>query len=189
MLDDDDYWATPDKLKKQAEFLDKNPEYVGCGGGYIVIDENGKEKSRFLKPERDEEIRQHALIANPMANLTAMFRRSAAEKIGFYDETMPQFADWDFWLKMGLVGKLYNFREYFACYQMWEGGASFRNQKANAHAALRIVRRYKNQYPGFWKAIFLTYSYTAYVYLPVFIKRPLNSALSRFKKFIFSRKS
>lgn len=47
ILDDDDYWATPDKLKKQAEFLDKNSEYVGCGGGYIVIDENGKEKVVF----------------------------------------------------------------------------------------------------------------------------------------------
>jgi len=188
ILDDDDYWATPDKLKEQVKFLDKNPEYVGCGGGYIVIDENGKEKSRFLKPERNEEIRQHALIANPMANPTTMFRRSAVEKIGFYDETMPQFADWDFWLKMGLVGKLYNFREYFACYQMWEGGMSFLKQKDNARSALRIIRRYKNQYPGFLKALFSVYSYTAYAYLPMSVKKPFNSALSRLKKFIFSRR-
>lgn len=186
ILDDDDYWATPDKLKKQAEFLDKNSEYVGCGGGYIVIDENGKEKSRFLKPERDEGIRQHALIANPMANLTTVFRRSAAGGIGFYDETMPQFADWDFWLKMGLQGKLYNFQEYFAYYQMWGEGASFRNQRQNARSAARIVRHYKNHYPGFLKAIFLAYLYVGYTYLPQGIKKQFNSTLSRFKKFIFS---
>jgi glycosyltransferase involved in cell wall biosynthesis len=189
VLDDDDYWATSDKLKKQVEFLDKNPEYVGCGGGYIVIDENGREKGRFLKPELNEEIKLRALIANPLANLTTMFRRAVAEKLGYYDETMPQFADWDFWLKMGLAGKLYNFQEYFAYYQMWEGGSSFRNQKENVRAALRIIRRYRTNYPGFIKAFFLGWLYAFYASLPMFLKKPLNSGLSLLKKFIFSRKS
>lgn len=186
ILDDDDYWAAPDKLKNQAEFLDKNLDYIGCGGGYIVIDENGKENGRFLKPENDMEIRQAALLANPMANLTTIFRRSAAEKFGYYDESMTQFADWDFWLKIGLMGKLYNFQKYFAYYQMWGSGSSFRNQKANAASALRIVSRYKNKYPGSLKAFCLAYLYSVYAHLPMSIKKQLNPTMSRLKKFIFS---
>src|SRR5512139_2307009 len=66
ILDDDDYWPAADKLTRQAAFLDANPDYAGCGGGVIVIDEQGREKLRYLKPEQDGLIRKAALFANPM---------------------------------------------------------------------------------------------------------------------------
>jgi len=187
ILDDDDWWPDKEKLKKQIDFLDKNKDYVGCGGGFIVVDGEGKKKSRILKPESDGSIRKTALCANPVANSSTVFRKSAAAKIGFYDETMTQFADWDFWLRIGKLGKLYNFPEYFLCYRMWEEGSSFTHQKQNADSAARIVKRYKNDYPGFLKALCLAYLYQAYARLPVFIRRALNSSLSLLKKLIFSR--
>jgi glycosyltransferase involved in cell wall biosynthesis len=52
ILDDDDCWATPQKLERQGAFLDQHPEYVGCGGA-IVIDQYEKETLRYLKPEND----------------------------------------------------------------------------------------------------------------------------------------
>ena len=36
ILDDDDYWIDRYKLERQVEFLEGNPEYVGCGGGYEI---------------------------------------------------------------------------------------------------------------------------------------------------------
>ena len=189
ILDDDDSWAMTDKLKKQVEFLDKNPEYVGCGGGIIVVNENYQETLRLLKPENDQEIKKRALIANSMINSTTVFRKAAAEKVGHYDASMLQFADWDFWLKMGLIGKLYNFPEYFAYYLMWGKGTSFLKQKENAKSAIRIVRRYKSKYPEFNKAIFLSSLYYLYAYIPTFLKKFLNPFLSRFKKVIFSKES
>jgi len=186
ILDDDDAWADNNKLKKEVEFLNKNSEYVGCGGGLIVIDEKGKERLRILKPEKDEDIKAKALLANPMANSTTLFRYEAAKKVGFYDETLLQFADWDFWLKMGLIGKLYNFPRYFAYYQMSEKGSSFKKEKENAVSALKIVQRYKNKYPGFGKAILLAYVYYCYTLLPGFLRKILNPILSQFKKLIFS---
>ena len=187
ILDDDDSWANEEKLKKQVEFLDKNSEYAGCGGGFIVIDKDGHEGGRFLKPERDEDIKKRALIANPMVNSTSLFRRKTAEKIGFYDETLPEFADWDFWLKMGLAGKLRNFQEYFAYYLMWGRGSSFSKQKGTAYSALKIVRRYKGKYPGFRTALIMSYLYYVYAKFPEGVKRFLNPVLSLSKKAIFSR--
>jgi len=186
ILDDDDEWIDPDKLKIQVEFLDKNPDYAGCGGGFIIIDEKGKEGLRILKPEKDEDIKAKALLANPMANSTTLFRYEAAKKVGFYDETLLQFADWDFWLKIGLIGKLYNFPRYFAYYQMSQKGSSFKKQKENAISALKIVRRYKNSYPGFNKAILLANFYYLYTFLPELLRKFLNPFLSQFKKLIFS---
>lgn len=186
ILDDDDMWAMIDKLSKQVKFLDENKSYVGCGGGYIIINKFEKEKSRLLKPEEHEAIVENALLANPMVNTTTMFRKSTADKVGLYDETLPEFADWDFWLKMGLEGKLYNFPLHFAYYQMWDTGSSFRKQKGTAYSALKIVPRYKDKYPHYKKAITLAYTYYAYTLLPNFIKKFLNPALSRLKKLLFS---
>ncbi|MDO8574548.1 MAG: glycosyltransferase family 2 protein [bacterium] len=186
ILDDDDMWAATDKLDKQVKFLDENKDYVACGGGYVIIDKNEKEKSRLLKPEEHESIIENALLANPMVNTTTIFRKSIAEKIGFYDETLPEFADWNFWLKMGLEGKLYNFPLHFAYYQMWDTGSSFSKQKGTAYSSLQIVPRYKGKYPHYKKAITLAYAYYIYTLLPNFIKKFLNPVLSRFKKTIFS---
>ncbi len=183
ILDDDDWWIDSEKLGKQAAFLRAHPDYAGCGGGFVVVNEKGKETERILKPENDDAIRAMALSSNPIANSAAMFRRSAGV---FYDESLPQFADWDFWLKIGTKGKLYNFPEYFLAYRMWGKSASFMHQKANANVALQIVNRHKNEYPGFIKAIFLARLYWLYSKLPFFIRRNLNAILSRFKKRIFS---
>lgn len=87
-----------------------------------MINQEGNTTAKILKPENDADIRKVMLFANPMANSSTIFRRSVAEKLGLYDETMLQFADWDFWLKMGLEGKIYNFPEYFLSYRMWGGG-------------------------------------------------------------------
>jgi glycosyltransferase involved in cell wall biosynthesis len=187
ILDDDDYWIDREKLKKQVTFLDKNPEYVACGGGMITVDESGRELGRFLKPEADEVIKKMALYANPLVNSTTVFRREIGGTPALYDESLPQFADWGFWLELGRKGKFYNFKEYFVRYRMWDKSSSFTKQKANAQAALVIVKRYRKYYPGFGKALTLALFYRAYVALPVFTRRILNPILSSGKKKAFSK--
>jgi glycosyltransferase involved in cell wall biosynthesis len=187
ILDDDDLWADAEKLAKQVEFLDTHPDYVGCGSGFIMIDGAGREFGRALKPEHHEDIRANALIANGMANSATLFRKSAAEQVGWYDETMPQFADWDFWLKMGLIGKLYNFPAYFLSYRMWEQGMSFAKQKVNARCAVRIVKHYANKYPHSFRSLIFAYGYLFYTFVPEWARKLLNPFLSRAKKIIFSK--
>ena len=184
VLDDDDWWMDGQKLEKQVAFLDAHPDHIGVGGGFIVVDKDGKELSRVLKPETDAAARRVALYANPMANSTGMFRRDGA---GLYDESMAQFADWDFWMRLGMRGKLYNFQEYFLAYRMWDRGSSFVNQRANANAALTVVGRYRHAYPGFLKAIALARLYWCYSYLPYFFRRGMNAEFSKLKKAMFSR--
>lgn len=187
ILDDDDYWLDEHKLEEQIKFLDANRDYVGCGGGFVVVDENGKEKNRFFKPEKDQAIRQKLLLANPMVNSTTVFRRAVAEKLGYYDETILQFADWDFWLKMGRQGKLYNFQRYFTAYRVWKRGTSFTKQRECARSGITIVFRYGKFYPNFSLAVIIAAAFAFYAYIPEFLKRALNPPLSRLKKFLFQR--
>ena len=39
LLEGDDFWIDPDKLKKQIDFLDNNKEYIAVGHRCIVVDE------------------------------------------------------------------------------------------------------------------------------------------------------
>jgi glycosyltransferase involved in cell wall biosynthesis len=186
VLDDDDYWARPDKLSMQTAFLSQHPDYCCCGSGVIVVDPTGREQMRYLKPERDDQIKRGALIANPLAHSATLYRREAAIRVGGYDETLAGFQDWDLWLKLGKTGKLYNFQEYCLCYRVWQGSGSFHQSKHNTSSGLRITRRHRQAYAGFPTAFTLALLYHAYAHLPVWAQRSSYSFLSRLKKTIFS---
>jgi O-antigen biosynthesis protein len=189
VLDDDDYWESPEKLTRQTAFLDRQRDHGCCGGGVIVVDSAGRELMRYLKPEQDVDVKRRALIANPMAHSATMYRRQAALDCGGYDETLAGFQDWDLCLKLGKMGRLYNFPEYLLCYRVWQGSGSFHQIEKNTESALRITRRYRNDYPGFPLAYAMTLLYHGYAHLPVGIQQVSYSFLSRLKKVIFSRRS
>ncbi len=182
MIDDDDPWCDPKKLEQQIAFLDSHSDHVGCGGGMIVVDQGGREKYRYLKPETDEQIRSRMLFSNPMANSTTLFRREAGERVGWYDESTRYSGDRDFWLKMGLEGKLYNFPEYFSYYTMSGANTSIAKIKPHLQATLTIMKRYKEKYPGYVFALILNTIQYWYAFLPIFIREPIHEALARLKR-------
>jgi glycosyltransferase involved in cell wall biosynthesis len=188
ILDDDDYWVVADKLRKQVAFLESHPDYAGCGGGMTVVDENENVQMSYLKPEQDDEIRARALSANPMTHSTTMFRRSLGEKIGYYDESLAGYQDWDIWLRFGRLGKLYNFPEVFTRYTLWSGGGSFQQQRKNVKSAVRIVFRHRTGYQGFTTALALVLLHLAYAHLPARVRKSSFSFLARRKKAIFAAK-
>ena len=183
MIDDDDPWLDKEKLKKQIEFLDENNDYVGCGGGVIVVDEGGKELYRYLKPKEDGEIRKYMLFSNPMANSTTLFRRTAGEKVDWYDESTRYAGDRDFWLKMGLVGKLHNFPEYFALYTMNPRvSTSIAKIRPHLKASLAIMKRYRGKYPYYLPALALNTIQHWYAFLPANVRGVLHASLARLKR-------
>jgi glycosyltransferase involved in cell wall biosynthesis len=186
ILDDDDAWIHPDKLARQVEFLESHPDYVGCGGGAIVVDAQGREQFRYLKPSSNEDIVRLALYANPMVHSTGIYRRNVLEEIGRYDASLAGFQDWDVWLKLHRKGKLYNFAEHLVYYTLWEGGGSFGNQRRNTESAIKIVNRHRDHLPGYPTAIAMAWAYYAYSFLPVPVKRVTYHGLSRMKKKWFS---
>lgn len=188
ILDDDDYWPAADKLSQQVRFLDENPDYAGCGGGMITVDESGRETTRCYKALSDTDIRRLALVANPMAHSTGMYRRSLIAGCGGYDESLDGFQDWDVWLKLGKLGKLRNFPEYWQAYQIWPGGGSFHQSKANTRSAIRIVLRHRRSYPRFILALILTLLYHGYAHLPQTVRQASFGFLSRLKKTVFAPK-
>lgn len=182
ILDDDDYWIDKEKLEKQYNFLNSHPDYVACGGGLVIIDKEGKKGKNIFKPETDESIRKIATMANPIVNSSSLFRREIG---GLYDQDLPQLADWDFWLRIGQKGKLYNFPEIFIAYRVWDQNISFLKQKEHAVSMSVVIKRYIKLYPNYFGAIFMFIIYRIYVFIPFFIRKKINIFFSKVKKSIF----
>ncbi|MSU54265.1 MAG: glycosyltransferase [Candidatus Staskawiczbacteria bacterium] len=170
-LDDDDSWISPQKLEKQVGFLEEHPEYVLAGGGLIQIDSKGEEMIRYLFPEKDEDIRRVILVDNIIAHSSVVFRKDAFDKVGGYDEKFGFFADRDLWLKLGKIGKCYNFPEHFIFYldKEWDTtNYNSRNEQIRRKLKLNIAlrKKYRYDYPGFYKSLLLCATSYIYSFLP-----------------------
>jgi glycosyltransferase involved in cell wall biosynthesis len=180
-LDDDDIWCSRDKLRMQVDFFDSNKEYVLTGGGVIMVDEEGKELHRFFKNETDVNIRRKALLACPMEHTTVMFRKNAAVKAGCYGNYKVA-EDWDFFLRLGKVGKLYNFQEYFTFYMQGEQNLSLKDQGEVALTEISIIKKYRKDYPFFIFGFTVHFVQYLYSFFPEFVKERFQFLLRYIKR-------
>jgi len=155
-LDSDDVWVDNDKLKKQVNFLENQPEYALIGSGFIVIDEIGKELFRRLNPTTDLTIRKVILSTNPFAHSSTLFLREAALKAGGYDENLEVGEDYDLWLKLGKFWKFANLGEYLVKYRIHPGGITFDKRLQLAKTAKASIQKYKAIYPNYYKGLLIT---------------------------------
>jgi len=170
-LDDDDFWCDFKKLEKQVSFLERNPEYNLVGGGIIKVDKEGKEIIRYLSPENDKDIRKVILINNVFVHSTVLFRRNVFEKVGDYDEQFIFGEDMELWLRIGKLGKFYNFQEFFVYSLDHEYSSSIYTSRSyrmrrEVRLNIKLRRKYRNDYPGYRKALLLCWASYFYSFLP-----------------------
>lgn len=185
LLDSDDYWLDEKKLEKQVSFLEKNPEYVLVSGGIIRAGENGKEISKTKNPEADQEIRKNMLLSCLIAPSAAMFLRSAYDRVGGFNINSDLSEDWQLFMDLGLIGKMYNFQDYFLGYLQGEQNRSNFNRRKNLKYNLGLLKKYKSKYPNFWKAYAIHFCYYIYSFVP--LNRELLPVFSKIKKLVFGK--
>ena len=184
-LDDDDEWCDVDKLIKQVKFLDENDNYILVGGGAIMVDTSKKVNYKFFKRETDNEIRKSALYACPFWHSTVLFRKDAVQRVGGYDNKIRFGEDWELWLRLGKIGKFYNFKEYFSLYLNSGTNFSINHQKFVGKTILGIIKKYKKDYPNYKKALVLNMMQYVYSFSPLFIKRRTQNFLFFVKRNYF----
>ena len=108
----DDVWL-PDKLARQVEIMEHQPDCVGVlYSDAFQMDECGHAlPEMFIAAHRKlPEMPQGQLLnvlleGNFIPGMTALIRRSCYEIVGLYDENLP-WEDWDMWLR---VARHYSF--------------------------------------------------------------------------------
>jgi glycosyltransferase involved in cell wall biosynthesis len=123
ILDADDI-AMSDRLAKQVEFLDLNPEIFLIGTGAIRIDEEGNKIGVHIPITDPNKVKERLVLRNCIYHSTVMFRNTEAR----YREKFPFSQDYDFYLQLLAAGKkLTNISNQLIQYRIFSGAASWTN--------------------------------------------------------------
>ena len=94
LLEGDDYWTTPRKLQKQADFLDMHQDYATCFARTLVVTEDNHGEPSYIPfaPHRKDILTIEDLLrGNSIPTCSVMFR----------NRLFASFPDWFFSLAMG----------------------------------------------------------------------------------------
>lgn len=154
MLDSDDYWLSPDKLKKQVAVLESDREVGLIGTGIICVDENNNEIKKDIYETEDKNIRAQILAKNQFAQSSVLFRKKAFLEVGAYGENFFVCEDLDLWLAIGRKYKLVNLSEPLVAYLIHSRGISKSRKKEIIMTTDKIIDKYKKNYPNYFRAKF-----------------------------------
>lgn len=149
VLDSDDVWCDDQKLAQQVKFLDEHQDYVLSGGGVVLINDRSQEVGRYLNLGTDKEIRQSILSKNQFAHSSVVYRRTAALEVGSYNETLRIGEDYDLFLRLGKLGKVMNFTEYFLNYRVHSGSICVADRLTGLRNNILIITKYQKDYPNY----------------------------------------
>lgn len=104
-LDSDD-WAYPERLAKQAAFLDSHPDYAAVGAWVAWMDDKGHSLRRVKrKPVLSDEIAAQRLFQQGIENSASMARTAILRDYG-HQEQYDVSSDFDLWARIAAKHKL-----------------------------------------------------------------------------------
>ena len=98
LLDSDDEWL-PQKLQSQLDILQELPPCWGgvCTGFWLLEGTSVVERTPDLPRNLSNLLLAHCPLS---AGSTLMVRKEILDKIGYFDESLPQHQDWDLLLRL-----------------------------------------------------------------------------------------
>lgn len=136
-LDGDDYWTSPVKLQKQADYLDDHPECSSCFHDVLIIHEDGsKEPIHYRQSQKEFSTVEDLLLDNFIPTSAIMFRKCQFGKIPDWFGTL-KIADWPIHILNAHHGKIKYFNDVMGVYVVHLGGV-WSTKDSKIHAKIII---------------------------------------------------
>ncbi len=122
LIDGDDYWTSPHKLQKQADFLDQNPECSMCFHDVQIVSEEGELISIQSPGEKKQRYTLKDLLrGNFIYTCSVMYRRGLFKEFPewFYKTSL---ADWPLHILNAQHGDIGYIDEVMGAYRIHGGG-------------------------------------------------------------------
>ncbi len=124
MLDGDDYWTSPYKLQKQADFLDNHPECSLCfHNARIFYEDTGQGGANWTPPgQKQFSALEDIWMGNFIATCSTMFRKGLIAEIPeWYNDFFP-ITDWPLHILNAEHGTIGYIEEVMGVYRYHAGG-------------------------------------------------------------------
>ena len=137
-MDADDI-SHPMRLKKQVDFMDRNPEIGVCGTWFRIIGSNYTVKH----PTDDTKIRLSLLKDSAIGHPTVILKTDLLRKHGLqYDASFVPAEDYLFWVNLSQYCKLANLPEVLLQYRVHQHQIS-RDRRDEQNEKAQLVRNYQ----------------------------------------------
>ena len=149
VFDHDDV-SLPERLEKQAAFLDAHPEVGVVGCWYRILGTENK-VSRF--PAEDAEIKEIMVNSCCICHPASMIRRSVLveHNIGYESDYTPA-EDYALWCRLLSKTRFANLPEVLFAYRNHEGNTSHLQREKMRDASIRIQNFVRRDNPELWAA-------------------------------------
>lgn len=146
---DDDDISLIDRLKKQVEHLDNNPDVVMVSSNFDKIDEDGRLIRRTRLHCEEKLIRWHLNFYNYIGGHSqVMFRRDQVLAVDGYSESFPCAQDYDLWLRLSKKGKFEILKDVLLKYRVHENRITIRNFNDQMLCVLNASRNHLSEMMG-----------------------------------------
>jgi len=167
-LDPDDLWEK-DKLARQVDFMEKNPEYGIIGCNHINVYKNNNNKKYINLPETHKLISEKLFRRNPFAHSCILAKTDLIKSVDGYDEKIKYGQDYELWLRCFPKTKFYNLQD-FLCLRSVDSGISVKKQNAQMWQSIKTRLKYIRKYNYNWKNYLYLLEPLLVVLTPNFIK-------------------
>ncbi len=143
---DADDTSPGDRIEKQVEFMDKNPEIVVSGGKIQICDHLMRPLNFRSYNLTDSEVRASLFRYSPFAHPAVIYRLDAVKTAGLYNPDLRDAEDYDLYFRLGRIGKFGNLEHVVHNLRLSEGSISQtrgrRQEKLTLFIRIKAVLEY-----------------------------------------------
>lgn len=163
----------PQRLSKQFEFMQQNPQIDVLGTAAYLLDANGQRVNTVSYPQAHDELSQLSFLKNHFFHPSVIIRSRFFDAAGVYNPEYPNAEDKEIWLRGLRSGCRYaNLSEPLIEYSTDGFVKSWRSIRKHAFSLFRMVSPLKVE-RGYSMALLLAV-YTAAIKLGVYSPRSLR---------------
>jgi len=150
LLPGDDYWTSPDKLQRQVDFLESNPDYSMCFHRVNILEGSQFTESQIPRDRTGTTTTVNLARKNYIHTCSCLYRNHFPENFPTFFYSVP-FLDYVIHLFISEFGKIMYFEEKMAVYRLHQGGIysalSRQQQLANRLEVVEHLLKYFSDKP------------------------------------------
>lgn len=139
-MDADDI-SLPERLAKQLEFMDANPDILVSGAQAVIIDELGNKGRKWIMLDNWECLKNVILFQSPVLHPLAFFKRILNEKPLIYNEAMTYAQDYALWASLIKENKITNIDDTLLYYRISNSQISSKKYDEQADCAVCVQEK------------------------------------------------